>query len=116
MQAPRIKSYRFGYIVIDGQSYSGDVIILSDRIVPNWWRREGHALYPEDLDAVFEAAPDVLVVGQGKPGRLRVNPETERALQAAGIELIALPTENACQVYNERCGQQAVAAALHLTC
>jgi hypothetical protein len=115
-QAPQIESYRFGHIVIDGQSYTGDVIVLSDRIIPNWWRREGHALYPEDLDAVFEAAPDVLVVGQGKPGRLRVHAETERALQAAGIELIALPTEKACQTYNELRRQQAVAAALHLTC
>ena len=116
MSVPRIQSYRFGRIQIDGQSFSGDVILLPDRVVSNWWRKEGHMLYPEDLDAVFEAAPQVLVVGQGSPSRMRVNPETERALQAAGIELVALPTQKACQVYNERCQQQTVAAALHLTC
>jgi hypothetical protein len=116
VSAPRIESYRFGHIQIDGQSFIGDVIVLPDGVVSNWWRKEGHMLYPEDLDAVFEAAPHVLVVGQGLPGRMRVNPATERALQAAGIELVALPTQQACQTYNERCQGQAVAAALHLTC
>ena len=116
MKVPQIESYRFGHIVIDGQLYTRDVILLADRVIPNWWRKEGHALYPEDLDAVFEAAPEVLIVGQGKPGRLRVNLETERALHAAGIELVALPTEKACHAYNERRERQSVAAALHLTC
>jgi hypothetical protein len=116
VNVPHIEGYRFGRIVVDGQSFTGDVILLPDRVISNWWRRQGHALCPEDLDAVFEAAPQVLIVGQGSPGRLRVNPETERALQAAGIELIAMPTQQACQAYNERCGRQSVAAALHLTC
>jgi hypothetical protein len=116
MSAPHIESFRFGHIVIDGQAHDKDLIILPDRVVGGWWRQEGHALYPEDLQAVFQAAPQALVVGQGTNGLMRVNAETRQALQAAGIELIALPTDQACQTYNRLREEQSVAAALHLTC
>ncbi len=116
MTAPRIETYRFGHIVIDGHPQSRDVIILPDRVIGGWWRREGHVLHPDDLKAVFQAAPQTLVVGQGAQGRMRVTQETRQALQAAGIELIAQATEKACQTYNAMRDKQDVAAALHLAC
>jgi hypothetical protein len=116
MPAPQIESYRFGRIVIDGQTHHKDVIILPDRVIGGWWRKEGHALHPDDLEAVFEAAPEVLIVGQGASGLMRVAQETRRALQAAGIELVALPTKEAVEMYNATREERIVAAALHLTC
>lgn len=116
MTAPRIESYRFGHIVIDGQAHSRDVIILPDRVIGGWWRQEGHALHPGDLQAVFQAAPQALVVGQGANGMMRVTQETRRALHAAGIELVVQATGEACQTYNAMRQERPVAAALHLTC
>jgi hypothetical protein len=112
----KIESYQFGRIVIDGQAHYKDIIILPDRVLTGWWRKEGHALHPQDLEAVFEAAPEVLVVGQGASGLMRVADETKRALQDAGIELIALPTGKAVETFNHLRNKRAVAAALHLTC
>jgi hypothetical protein len=114
--SPQIETYRFGYILIDGQPHDRDVIILPDRVMGGWWRKAGHVLHAEDLEAVFEATPDLLVVGTGAYGRMAVSPETQRALRAAGIELIALPTEEACQTYSRLRERQTVAAALHLAC
>jgi hypothetical protein len=116
MSAPHIESYRFGRVVVDGQVHKKDLIILPDRVVGGWWRGEGHALHPADLELVFDAQPEVLVVGQGADGLMQVTPETQQALQAAGIQLIARPTGDACRVYNELSPRQSVAAALHLTC
>jgi hypothetical protein len=116
MAGPHIDSYRFGHIVIDGQPYARDVIILPDRVLGGWWRREGHALHPDDLEQVFQAGPEVLIVGQGANGRMRVTRETRRALQEAGIRLIACPTEEACRTFNSLYQEQATAAALHLAC
>jgi hypothetical protein len=116
MSPPRIDNYRFGRVVIDGQAYTKDVIILPDRVVDGWWRREGHRLHPDDLETVFDACPQVLVVGEGAYGRLRVPSETRQALQAAGIRLISERTRDACRAYNELCSEQPAAAALHLTC
>ena len=116
MSVPKIETCRFGHLVVDGQSYDKDVIVLPNRVLPGWWRLEGHVLHPDDLEAVWAAEPEMLVVGQGAYGRMRVPAETRQALQAAGIELIAQPTEQACQTYNRLRQQRAVAAALHLTC
>jgi hypothetical protein len=65
---------------------------------------------------VFEAAPEVLVVGQGATGIMRATEEARQALQAAGIELVASSTQEAIEVYNRLCEKRTVAAALHLTC
>ena len=49
MNIPKIESYRFGQIVIDGESYSNDVIIFPDHVKQNWRRNSGHNLVTDDL-------------------------------------------------------------------
>lgn len=116
MSAPKIETYRFGHLVVDGQTHSRDLIVLPDRVVGGWWRREGHAVHPDDLAVVFDSDPEILIVGQGAYGRMHVTPEASQSLRAANIGLIAQPTEQACQTYNRMREQRRVAAALHLTC
>jgi hypothetical protein len=116
MSAPKIESYKFGHIVIDGQTHQKDVIILPDEVIGNWWRDEGHSLNPDDLDPVFAAKPDALVIGQGAYGRMQVPAETREAIEAAGIEVIEQKTTQAYQTYNQIRARRTVAAALHLTC
>ncbi len=116
MQAPRIDSYRFGEICIDGCRYSSDVIIYPDHVDGGWWREEGHSAAPSDLQEVLEAHPAVLVIGQGNPGRMQVPDGTRREIEKAGIEVIVQPTSEAVVTYNRLCRTRQVAAALHLTC
>ena len=116
MPVPHIDSYQFGKIVIDGSIYTKDVILLPTQIISNWWRKEGHQLHMSDLQEVLTAKLQVLVVGQGASSRMQVKTEVEDALQAAGIELISLSTQEACQEYNRRSSMERAAAALHLTC
>jgi len=111
-----IDSYRFGSIVIDGKRYTSDVIIYPDRVDADWWRKEGHQLHIEDLRTVLEEKPDVLVVGTGSPGLMRVPPATRDQLEAQGIELIVEPTDRAWRTYNQMQGARRVIAAFHLTC
>ncbi len=112
-----IDDYRFGQIVIDGETYTDDVIIFSDRVYDDWWREEGHELAVADLEKALADPPDVLVVGTGRYGRMRVLPETEQALAERDVELIAQKTKSACETYNEVASSgREVIAALHLTC
>ena len=113
---PRIDSYRFGRIVIDGQTHTKDVIILPDRVIPRWWRREGHTLHLADLNEVIAAMPAILVVGKGAFGRMRVGDDAIQGLKETGIELIELNSKEACQRYNELRERGDVALALHLSC
>ncbi len=111
-----IDSYQFGQIVISGREFSSDVIIFPDRVKDDWWRKSGHQLYLEDIAGVTAEKPEVLVVGTGAYGLMKVQPEVKSAVDAQGIKLIVEATEKACHTYNQLCSSQRVVAALHLTC
>jgi hypothetical protein len=112
-----IDSYKFGQIVIDGTAYNSDVIIIGGAARPNWWRKRGHLLSTEDLQAVIEAKPSVLVIGCGASAMMKVPEEIWKALSAHSIECEALDTNQAVQRFNQLSAEGAnVAAALHLTC
>ena len=112
---PRIERYRFGRIVVDGEEQNRDVIVLPDRVVTNWWRADGHRLVLADLDDVLEELPAHLVVGTGAYGQMQPASETLEQLRARGVEMEALPTDEAVRRYGEL-DPRRTAAALHLTC
>jgi hypothetical protein len=111
-----IDSYEFGVIVINGRRYSSDVIIYPDRVKDDWWRKEGHQLCIGDLEDVVENKPDVIVVGIGDPGLMRVLPETEEHIKSQKIKMIVQSTREACRTYNQLSSSRKVIALLHLTC
>jgi len=115
-----IEKYEFGRIRIDGKDYSRDVIIYGGdepvKVDGSWWRKEGHRLDKADLEAMVRAKPEVLVVGTGYYGQMKVPPETLDFLNSLGIEVQAAETKEACQKYNELRDIRKVVAALHLTC
>jgi len=111
-----IESYQFGLIVVSGKKYTSDVIILPDRVRDNWGRKTGHQLCLKDVAEVMTENPEVLVVGTGTSGLMKVLPEVERGVETQGIKLIVEPTNEACNLYNQLCQSQRVIAALHITC
>jgi hypothetical protein len=111
-----IDSYEFGRIVVDGKIFTSDVIIYPERVKGDWWRKEGHELRIDDLEDVLDQNPEVIVVGTGNPGIMKVLPETEKLIKSQKIELIIQPTEEACQTYNRLSSSRKVIAMLHLTC
>jgi len=115
--APRVDSYDFGRIVVDGKEYAADLIISPTGVVEGWWRKESHNLVPEDLLEVVAVHPMVLVVGTGADGIMKVPPATVAALEKRGIQVEIYATARAVARYNELARQgESVAAALHLTC
>ena len=112
----RIESYGFGQMKINGVTYTRDLIVFEDDVKSDWWRIEGHRLHIEDLSYILKMKPEVLVVGTGYYGLMKIPPETERRLQAEGIKLIAKRTGEAYKIYNELSGSKRVAGAFHLTC
>ena len=110
-----IDDYSFGRVVVDGTEHERDLIVLPDRVVADWWRREGHSLAIEDLDEVIEELPERLVLGCGAHGRLKPDPAVLAALERRGVAVEALPTADAVARYREL-DPSRTAAALHLTC
>ncbi|NPA49159.1 MAG: hypothetical protein GXO20_04200 [Thermodesulfobacteria bacterium] len=114
---PRIEDYSFGRIVISGKTYTSDVKIILDRIVPNWWRREGHYLHPEDIEDILASEAEVLVVGTGAYGVMKIDPAVKEACAQRGMRLEAYKTAEAVKRFNAlaEAGEK-VAGAFHLTC
>jgi hypothetical protein len=111
----RLENYSFGRITVDGYEHTRDLIVLPDRVVADWWRREGHSLAIEDLDEVLDELPARLVLGVGAYGRLRPEATVLAELERSGVQVECLPTDAAVRRYGEL-DERRTAAALHLTC
>jgi len=111
-----IESYDFGKMVVDGRAYSADLILLPDRINSSWWRQEGHKLSAADIQDVLAAEIEVLVIGTGFFGLMKVSSEVVQTAEAKGMQLVVEKTKTAVQRYNELAARRRTAGAFHLTC
>jgi len=111
-----IDNYSFGKIVIDGKTFTSDVIVYPDRVDPSWWRKEGHYLGKEDLRDILAAAPEILIVGTGKWGEMVVPPSTLDFLESKGVKVQAEKTGKAVELFNSQPEDKKVVGAFHLTC
>lgn len=119
----KIEHYSFGSITIDGKGYTSDVIIYPERVDSSWWRKEWHNLQIEDIKDVVKAQPNILVIGSGASGVMRVPKEIVTHLESKGIKVYAARTGEAVDLFNKlqsKTGEngkaEVVIAALHLTC
>jgi len=113
----RIDSFSFGSITIDGEDYVHDLLLLPPRVISGWWRKEGHSVSVRDLAQVTAYHPEILVVGTGVPGMMRVPESTIRDMESTGIKMEVYPTQQACSRLNNLLEkEEKVAGALHLTC
>lgn len=122
-----IDSYDFGRIVINGTTYTKDVIIISGdpenpgRVISPWWRKEGHSLAPEDLADCLNnrddgAPPELLIIGTGNMGAMTVPAPTLAFLHKMGIKTSIIRTGLAIDEFNRTPDSRSTVAALHLTC
>ena len=110
-----IEHYAFGKIVVDGKTYTSDVIVFKDRVKDNWWRKEGHRVCLEDIEDILVAKPEVVIFGTGAYGRVVVEKEVIEKLKQIGAEVIVEETAKAVEKFNKLQGKNVVLAA-HLTC
>ncbi len=113
----RISNYSYSTITVDGKVYNKDLIIFPDWVRSDWWRKEVHNLSADDLSEVINYGPELLVVGKGSSGFMKISRATKKALRAAKIELIEADTAEAVEILNSKfkLGRKVV-GAFHLTC
>lgn len=112
----QINEYNFGYIVINGHKYLSDVMIYPDGAVEEWWRSEGHTVNHDDILGVLSSEPEVLVLGTGATGMMKVPFAIYELCREKGINLVVETTADAVNVFNHRKKESRTAAGLHLTC
>lgn len=117
MGQPLVEEYVFGKIVVGNKSYTHDIIITPKRIIPGWWRIEGHRLQLRDVENYLDLEVDVVVVGTGYNGLMKVDGEVVREYEKRGIKVFIATTGEAVRTYNKLVNEgRRVLAFLHLTC
>jgi hypothetical protein len=117
MKILKIEKCSFGTLVIDGQTYTDDLIILpGGRILKPWWRKKGHQLTMDDLRDLIDSSPEVIVAGTGVSGNMKPENNLVKDLSRLAIELIAEPNDKAIEVFNKMGPEKRVGACFHLTC
>jgi hypothetical protein len=112
---PRLEGYGFGHVTVDGREETKDLVVLPERVVRGWWRRDGHGFVLEDIEDVLDELPERLLIGTGAYGQMHPDPGTLETLRGRGIVVEVLPACEAVARYG-RLDPQKTAAALHLTC
>lgn len=111
---------RFGAVEIDGREYTHDVVIDGGRVrkrdkAPSKTYRGGFGHTPLSTAEDIPWGGRRLIVGTGADGALPILPDVELEAGRRGIELIAVPTEEACALV-EALDPSEVRAILHVTC
>lgn len=110
----------FGIIEIDGVRFDRDLVIERGRVARRHKKaskplrdRYGHT--PLSLLEPMPWDCRRLIVGTGADGALPIDPGVIAEAHRRGIELIAVPTEEACALLSDADGET-TNAILHVTC
>jgi hypothetical protein len=113
-----IEHYATGsYMRVDGKDYHKDLKIIGGQVIGNWWRKQGHRLHVEDVTDILSAKPELLVIGTGYAGNMRIPESVRFEIENRNISIIAEETARAVAIFNRLASEgKDVAGAFHLTC
>ena len=113
-----IDQYATGsHMTVKGKRYHQDLKIIHGKVIGNWWRQQGHRLATDDIDDIVNARPQILVIGTGYAGNMRVPDTVRQTLKSSQIKVIAQTTADATATFNRLVEEgKDVAGAFHLTC
>ena len=113
-----IDQYTMGsHMTVKGTTYRQDLKIIHGEVKGNWWRKEGHRLDTDDIRDILTAGPEILVIGTGYAGNMRVPDSVRHTIEDRQIKIITERTADATKTFNQLEAEgRDVAGAFHLTC
>jgi hypothetical protein len=110
----------FGRIEIDGRAYDRDVVIERGDVRrrkkgPSKPFQSEYGHTPVSVDESIPWSVRRLIIGTGAEGRLPITPEVHERARERGVELVAVPTAEACALLADA-DPTDTGAILHVTC
>jgi len=110
----------FGSIEVEGQAYEHDVVIDRGSVrkrskKPSKPYRDKFGHTPLSADEELPWGGPRLIIGTGAHGSLPIMPEVVAEAAHQNIDLVAVPTEQACRLI-AGLKRREVCAVLHVTC
>ena len=113
---------RFGEIEVEGRTFAHDVVIDAGAVGkrrkgPSKDRRDryGHTPLTAAEEIPWGPKGSRLIVGTGADGMLPVDADVRREAARRGVEVVEVPTEEACALLADVPAREA-RAVLHVTC
>ncbi len=107
-----ITAYAEGYVVVNGERHTRSLIVLPERLLPDWGVERFADLAARHLQTVLALQPQIVLLGTGRRQRFPA-PSLYADLVRAGIGLEVMDTGAACRTYNILMAEgRRVAAAL----
>ncbi len=118
---PRVEGVEFGEVTVDGENLDHDIHIRADGKVKKrkkkWARKDygtSHVIGPRELKKALKKGAEMLIIGDGFNGMVRLADEGREMLEQRGVRWEIAPTPDAVTRWNEAQGRRAL--VLHVTC
>ena len=118
---PRIDETHFGSITIEGGVFEHDVVIGLNSQVKKRKKKlskqqygTSHIISETEARSIFEKGCDLLIVGTGQEGNVRLSPEAEAYFEKKGCKVLLRPTQEAIGSFNA--AKEPKIALIHVTC
>jgi len=113
-------TFKFGVIEIAGERFNRDVVVEHGRVGKRHKKasqplRERYGHTPLSLLEPIPWDCRRLIVGTGANGALPIDPDVVAEARRRGVELMAVPTAEACKVLADA-NLESTNAILHVTC
>ncbi|MCD6367818.1 MAG: hypothetical protein J7L45_01905 [Candidatus Aenigmarchaeota archaeon] len=109
----KITKFKFGEIWINGKKYQNDLILTNDTIES---KESSHTVKRDDVEKLLIFDPDVIIIGTGNSGMVKVEDDVVSLLSNENIELKVEKTPEAVKLFNDAVKNKKVAAIFHVTC
>ena len=110
----KIDSSYFGSMIIDGKKFDRDLQILPSGEIRE--RERTHIVSKREISDLLMHEPNVIVIGTGNSGLMKVDADGIVVCQLEGVEIISKPTPQAVQEFNKLNRGRKIAAVFHVTC
>lgn len=106
---------------IDGKTYEHDVTIgLSGKVRKRQKKLSkqqygtSHIVSLAEAESIFENKCDLLIVGTGQEGNVRLSPEADAFFDGKGCKVLLQPTQEAIRSFNQ--SHKHKIGLMHVTC
>ena len=110
----KIDSFSFGSISISGKKFSHDVTVSWDGEIRE--RESNHLFSKAEAIELLMKDPELIIVGCGTAGLMKIDPAAEEAVKKEKIKLLSGKTTDMVQEFNKHNKKKKVVALFHLTC
>jgi len=111
----KIDSSYFGHIMVSGKDFEHDIVLFWDGEILE--RKSNHLFTINNFNDLIMKEPEVVVIGTGTGGGMKIDSEIHTKASIEGIELFVGKTPEAVEEFNKQMkNHKKVAAVIHVTC